>query len=235
MELTLESAFSTGGMVGHTSYLLLVISMMMRNINMLRILVIASSFVAIAYDTIWLKDPVGVFWESALVLVNIVQLTIIYFENRLVRFSADEEQLHNTWLNGMEKGACRRLLNKGLWVNGETGTTLTRQGEPVDHLIYLATGEAEILSAGRPVAVCGPGAFIGEMTVLEGDAATGTAILTETSRYWMIEAERLRKLVEAKPEVGQALQAGFTANLKDKLVRSNRIRQQTPEHETRPG
>lgn len=57
-------------MVGHASYLLLVISMMMRLMTWPRLLVIA--FTAIAYDTIWLKDPVGVFRETLLVTVNII-------------------------------------------------------------------------------------------------------------------------------------------------------------------
>lgn len=72
MELTIESALSPGGLVGHTSYLLLVVSMLMRRMWLLRILVIASSLVAITYDMVWLKDPVGVFWESLLVSVNVI-------------------------------------------------------------------------------------------------------------------------------------------------------------------
>ncbi len=76
MDLTLKSAFLTGGMVGHLSYVLLVLSMVMRRMSLLRMLVIASAFVAITYDWFWLKDPVGVFWETLLVLVNIVQLSI---------------------------------------------------------------------------------------------------------------------------------------------------------------
>ena len=104
MELTLESAFSTGGMVGHTSYLLLVISMMMRQLNLLRILVIASSFVAIAYDVIWLKDPVGVFWETLLVAVNIIQLTIVYFENKVVKLSPEELAFADRWLGDLGRG-----------------------------------------------------------------------------------------------------------------------------------
>ena len=48
MELTLESAFSTGGLVGHFAYMLLVISMLMRRMIWLRIFVILSALVAIA-------------------------------------------------------------------------------------------------------------------------------------------------------------------------------------------
>ena len=223
MELTLESAFSTGGLVGHTSYLLLVISMMMRQINMLRILVIASSFVAIAYDGIWLKDPVGIFWESLLVAVNIVQLMIVYFENRMVRFSPEEEAFGNKRLLELERGERRKLLNKGLWVTGAPGTVLTREGEPVSHLIYVASGEVMIKSGGRAVAICEPGTFIGEMTVLDGEPATGTAIVSNEALYWMVEADVLRKLVVDKPEIGQALQKSFADNLKDKLVQSNQV------------
>jgi len=49
VELTLESAFSTGGLVGHFAYMLLVLSMVMRRMIWLRILVILSALVAIAY------------------------------------------------------------------------------------------------------------------------------------------------------------------------------------------
>lgn len=223
MELSLDSAFSAGGLVGHAAFLLLVISMMMRSISMLRVLVIISSLLAIAYDGIWLSDPVGVFWETLLVLVNIVQLAIIYFENRRARFSAEEHEFIVHKLPNLEKGNCRRLLNQGLWISGEKGTELTRQGEPVKHLIYLATGEAVIHSGGKAVATCAEGSFIGEMTVMNADPATGTAVLDQASRYWMIEADALRKLTKKKPEIGEALNAAFTLGLRDKLQRSNQL------------
>jgi CRP-like cAMP-binding protein len=221
MELTLESAFSTGGLVGHTSYLLLVISMLMRQINLLRMLVIASAFVAIAYDAIWLKDPVGIFWETLLVAVNIVQLSITYFENRVVRFTDEEDNFCSTRLAELERGERRRLLNKGLWVTGLPGTMLTREGEAVSHLVYLASGRVNIESAGHTVATCEPGSFIGEMTVFDGEAATGTAVVATEARYWMIEANLLRELADKRPETGQALQRSFAQNLKDKLIQSN--------------
>ncbi len=223
MEFSLESAFSLGGLVGHAAFLLLVISMMMRSISMLRILVIISSLLAIAYDGIWLNDPVGVFWETLLVLVNIVQLAIIYFENQRARFSPEEQEFINRKLPKLEKGNCRRLINQGLWITGEKGADLTRQGEPVSHLIYLASGEAIIHSGGKPVAICSEGSFIGEMTVMKGDPATGTAKLYKPSRYWMIEAKALRKLINAKPEIGEAISAAFTTGLQDKLLRSNQL------------
>ncbi len=223
MELTLESAFSTGGMVGHVSYVLLVLSMVMRNMTLLRILVIMSALVAICYDWFWLKDPVGVFWETLLVLVNIVQLSITWYQNHSAHFSAEEAEFMQGHLPNLSMSERRKFLNQGLWIEGEPGTVLTQQGEPVENLVYLAMGQAMVMSAGRVVAVCEPGAFVGEMTVLEGAPASGTVKLNQKARYWMIEAENLRNLVKKHPEIGNALEGSFARNMRSKLVRSNKF------------
>lgn len=223
MELTLESAFSTGGMVGHASYILLVLSMVMRRMSLLRILVIASALVAITYDWVWLKDPVGVFWETLLVLVNIVQLSITWHMNRSARFTPEEQVFMDGHLPNLSQAQRRKLLNQGIWISGEDGTELTREGEPVSHLTYLASGQALVVSGEHPVAVCEPGAFIGEMTALHGEPANGTVRLLQPSRYWAIEAQRLRELVSKDPETGTALESSFARNMRDKLVRSNRF------------
>ena len=223
MELTLESALSTGGLVGHLSYLLLVISMLMRRMGALRLLAIASALVAISYDVFWLGDPIGAFWESLLVLVNVVQLTVSHLDNRRARFSEEEAEFVRGRFPRLSRAHRRKLLNRGLWITGEPEARLTTEGEAVKHLVFLASGEVRIETAGQVVAVCEPGAFIGEMTVLGGEPATGTAVLSMQSRYWAIEAGALRALVKAVPEIGESLQASFTRNLRDKLIRSNRF------------
>lgn len=82
MELTLESAFSSEGALGHFAYLLLVSSMLMRRMFWLRLLVIASALVAIAYSALILTDPVSTFWETLLVIVNIGQLSLSWWQDR---------------------------------------------------------------------------------------------------------------------------------------------------------
>ena len=48
MELSLDSVLSPGGWVGHLSYFLLVLSMLMRHIGALRILAILSALAGIS-------------------------------------------------------------------------------------------------------------------------------------------------------------------------------------------
>jgi CRP-like cAMP-binding protein len=75
---------------------------------------------------------------------------------------------------------------------------------------------------GIEVAACRDGAFVGEMTVLTEDPATGTAVLSAPSRYWSIDARVLRQLTAAEPDVRRALSASFARNLRHKLEESNR-------------
>ena len=221
MELTWESAISPGGMVGHASYLLLVISMMMRNISLLRILVIASAFVAIGYDWFWLKDPVGVFWESILVIVNIIQLLILYWGNLTARFTDDETQFLVEKLPDLSKSRSRILLDAGQWKKVTSGEMLTRQGEAVRHLIYVSHGTIDIMVGGKRVSQCGAGDFIGEITILSLETATATTLVKEDGLIWQIEEDRLGAIFSKYPDIKKELDASFARNFKDKIAQTN--------------
>lgn len=221
MELTLESALSPGGMVGHLSYLLLVISMCMRSMTWLRILVIASAFTAIAYDTIWLKDPVGVFWETLLVTVNIIQIAREWLRERRTRFSPEEQFFVQKRLGGLSKADARRLLNMGVWVDGDTGIVLTEEGKDVENVAFIVSGSVDIFYNGHKVGTCDAGNFVGEMSVLGQTPASATAVVAEFSRYWLIPSERLHQLEHSAPEMAQAFQSGIAKDLRNKIISSN--------------
>ncbi len=221
LELTLESALSPGGMVGHLSYLLLVISMLMRSLTTLRILVIASALAAITYDVVWLKDPVGVFWETLLVTVNVVQIALLWSANRRARFTEEESEFIARRLRRVSRADARRLINMGVWADGAVGTVLTTQGQPVENLIYLVDGRVDIYLDGKIVGTCRPGNFVGEMSVLDQAPASATAVVGRTSRYWLISSERLRKLQVANPEVAAALEVGIAHDLRRKILTTN--------------
>jgi len=221
VEFTIDSILSVGGWVGHLSYLLLVLSMLMRHIGALRMLAILSAVAGIAYAFWVLADPVGVFWESLLLTVNVGQLGFMHLESRRATFSAEETSLVEKALPELSGRLQRKLLDAGVWSTGAPGTILTREDQAVNDLVYLSSGEALITVGGIGVAACHAGAFVGEMTVLTQEPATGTAVLSETSRYWSIDARVLRQLTRAEPEIRSALGAAFARNLREKLVAAN--------------
>jgi CRP-like cAMP-binding protein len=222
MELTLESAFSTGGLVGHASYLLLVVSMLMRTMFWLRIFVIASALVAITYDTVWLKDPIGVFWETTLLIVSLVQIALLWRENRVARFTAEERFFLDTRLRGIEVGEARRLMNSGAWADLPDGEVLTVEGQPPGHLVFIAAGRVGIHVGDRLVAECGPGAFVGEMSLIDDGTASATARVEGAARVWRIPMARLEALRQSRPEQTAALDASIARDIRTKLVALNR-------------
>ena len=221
LEFTLESAFSTGGLVGHLTYVLLVASMLMRTLIALRVLVIASALVAIVYAVVWLNDPVSSFWETLLVIVNVVQITLEWLKNRRARFSAEERKFVSERLSNLSFGDARHVLNMGVWVDGPPGTVLTRQGEKVPHLVYLVSGEVSIEVDGVRVGACMSGNYIGEMSVLEGGSASATATVSVPSRYWLISADQLRALHLKAPNIAAAFEVGIARDLRTKILNVN--------------
>lgn len=221
MELTLESALSPGGLVGHLSYILLITSMLMRSMIWLRLFVIAYALVSILYGAVWLKDPVSVFWETVLVLVNVAQITREWMRERRARFSPEEKQFVETRLESLSKADARKLLNMGVWVEGAPGITLTTEGQPVEHVAYLSKGIVDILHNDVKVGACKPGNFIGELSVLGHTEASATAVVAEPARYWLIPSEKLMQLQDEAPNIAGVFQAGIARDLSTKVISSN--------------
>ena len=222
MELTITSALSGDGALGHLSFVLLIVSMLMRSMVWLRVLVIASALVGLSYSYLILTDPVGVFWEGLLIAVNLGQLGLTWWQNRRTRFAPDERRFAETRLPGLSPRRLRELLDAGEWADSPAGTVLSREGHPVAALAWICRGSADVLVSGRLVARCGEGDLIGELTVGAGTPATGTVRAAGPLRIWRIEAERLRGLMARRDDTRQALEAAFFSAVRDKIVAGNR-------------
>lgn len=221
MELSLASAFSTGGLVGHLSYLLLVVSMAMRSMLWLRVLVIASAFTGITYDLVWLKDPIGVFWESLLVAVNIIQIFLLWRHDRMARFNEEEQYFATVRLRGLSPGQARRLIDAGRWMDANGGEVLTEMGRAPEHLTFVAVGTVGIHVNSKRIAECGRGAFVGEMSLIDEGTASATAVVEGRARLWQIPIAKLQSLRDTAPEQTAALDAAIARDIRKKLVEHN--------------
>lgn len=59
---------------GHFTYLLLIVSMLMRRIVWLRAIAVAAGISKVIYRIFFIFDPVSVLWESMFVLVTVGEL-----------------------------------------------------------------------------------------------------------------------------------------------------------------
>lgn len=206
----------------HLGYALLVAAMLAPRLAVLRALVALAALAGLVRALAWTGDAVAASWTALLLLVCLVLLGRAWLERRAVRFTDEEKAMVESLVAGLSTAGARHLIDQGLWLNGKTGDVLTREGEPVDHLYFLAEGEARVISGGRQVGTCRAGDLVGELTVLSGETASATVILNGPARFWCAPAENLKPYVEAHEDIRRALEHGFATALKAKLRASNR-------------
>jgi CRP-like cAMP-binding protein len=205
----------------HLPYALLVISMLMNDMGWLRAIAIAAGIIRIINRAFFEIDPIIVFWEVIFVAVNVVQLAILWYYAKRHRFSEDEQRFAAIMPTGIDRRTIRRLLRLAKLRHAPEGEKLTEEGRTVTELVFISDGVMQIEQAGRIVAVCGPGDFVGEMSFVTGAPASATAVAARPMRYLAFEQARLRAAVEADNDLRQALDASLNHNLVGKLAKAN--------------
>jgi len=195
--------------------------MLMRRMAWLRALAVASGLAKIIYRGFFVIDPVSVLWETVFVLVNLGQLALIWYYQYQHRFSEDEQHFADSMPATVERRAIRKLLGFSRVVEFEPGQAITTQGQPVKDLVYIASGVAQVENAGRIVAVCGPGDYIGELSFLTGEPASATTMAVKPLRALAFDQGQLHQAITSDSAIRRAMESGLNRNLVGKLVRSN--------------
>jgi hypothetical protein len=205
---------------GHFTYLLLIVSMLMRRIVWLRSIAIAAGISKVIYRIFFVFDPVSVLWESMFVLVNAGELAATWWQYRPLQLRDEEQQLIETLAPNLSRRATRALLAKAEWRSAAPGETLTTEGAVVGGLIYIADGGIDIVVAGGTVGMVSAGELLGEITWEDGEAATATAIARTPVRYVWFDGGQLRHTLRRLEILRYAVQASISRDLMRKLVRT---------------
>lgn len=225
-----------GTTAGHMSYVLLVLSMMMRTMVWLRIIAIGAGSASFAYGWFWLSDPVTVVWEAIFVATNLIQLAIMAYEQRNRSLSEDEQVLVNTMMPGANMAQIRKLLAFGMPHTAEPETVLFKQGDVPTDLLVLTRGTVQVEQGGKVIGACGEGDFLGEISFQNGGPATADVIVTNAVHYTAFDQHALRRFLDRHSDSANALEASLSRNLMAKLVRTSHTasgakRQTTPSEE----
>lgn len=151
------------------------------------------------------------------ILISLVGLIRLYLINRPKRLSEAEDALCRRLLPDTPTRQAHAFLGHGEWHHGEPGTILIREGEPIDALVYLHEGEASVSFDQHTINGLGPGDLIGEMTVLTGEPATATVTLSKPSRYFCIDAVKLRRKLASRHELARIFERSLSMEINRKL------------------
>lgn len=219
-QLTLARMLDPSHILTHIPYALLVISMLMSSMAWLRAIAIAAGVIRIINRAWFEVDPIIVFWEVIFVAVNVGQLLILWYYARRHRFAEHESHFAASMPSGVDRRSIRRLLKLAETRHAQPGETLTTEGAPVTHLMFIAEGVVQVERGGQIVAVCGPGDFLGEMSFVTGGPATASTVVVKPLRYLAFDQARLRHALAADNDLRLAMDASFNRNLVGKLIKS---------------
>lgn len=95
-------------------------------------------------------------------------------------------------------------------IEGEAGVCLLKEGEPVQDIYFLISGEAEVAkqdrSGGRQViASVGKGALLGEMALVEDAPASATVVAVMNFKALAFDRQAFNLLLEGCPSIGQKI------------------------------
>jgi hypothetical protein len=172
--------------------------------------------------------------EIAWAVISVIGLIRLYVLHRSIRFTPDERAAIDRLVPGMPKDRARALLARGAWTDASPGEVLTREGEPVARLHFLAEGVCRIEIGGTPVAGIGPGSLIGEMTYHTGDPATATVIAETPARLLVFERRAFETFLGRNEDIRAAIEQAVAGDLRRKLAVTSQAVARSSHHRSAP-
>jgi thioredoxin reductase (NADPH) len=98
---------------------------------------------------------------------------------------------------------------EGRRVSTGAGDVLYRQGDPCEDFFVVLEGLVGTVDgdehSSRTIALLGPGRFLGELSLLSGQAAFSTAVVREPGEVMAVPVSRLRELVAENRGLGDLI------------------------------
>ncbi len=117
---------------------------------------------------------------------------------------------------GVPARRVRKIAALGSAASFDAKTRIVSAGEPGDAFYVLLVGRAEVKRGrGRPKIEIGPGAYFGEMALLDGAPRSATVVATTETICLMLARTRFQKVLKDEPAVAYALLRTLASRLRE--------------------
>ena len=168
-----------------------------------------------------LQDPAiwgSVLTNTVLVVINISMISIIILERSTLFMSAKEKYAFENFKT-LSPGQFRRINRLAKWRIATEDTVLLREDERAGQLFFLETERFVVRKKGQEYEARGP-AFVGEIMLLQGGAASATVIAPKGAVYAEWSRDQIQKAMSKSQSLENALVARFGHDLADKVRQS---------------
>jgi CRP-like cAMP-binding protein len=206
---------------GHLAFALILLSFLVRDIVWLRALSIAASIASITYNYFAPARPLMLVigWNIVFILVNIIQIALLFRERRGVEFSDEEKEVYETSFSRLSPVEFMRLLRAGEWRDVAAGTLLVDAGAVDANVLLIYTGSAVVEKNNRMITQLRAGDFIGELGFVTRQPAAARVTATEPTRLLTWSRAGLQRLLDRNPSMRATLHAELSDDMARKLSR----------------
>lgn len=116
---------------------------------------------------------------------------------------------------GIDASGLERIGDRVVEVGFAPDQVIVRQGEVGTGFFVVASGGVRVVRDGRTIATLGPGAFFGELSVLDGRPRTAQVIASEPTLCLALASWEFEAVVHDQPAVALAVMRGLAGRLRD--------------------
>jgi len=211
--------------VGHAAYTLGILSFVLKDMLWLRLITIVAASLCVFYNYAAPATPmwVPIYWNSALVGINVIQVAIIFYERRDIVLDEKEKWLYTNVFSNFTPIDFKRLMGAASWKSSQGGETIILEGQEDSDLILITNGKCEVSLPHGAVAELLNGDFVGEMSFLSGKAASATVSAREKVDYIAWDRNKINKLFKKSPALQTAIRTSMSHQLTEKIVKTSKL------------
>ncbi len=202
----------------HAANACFLLAYLVRDILKLRVLTLFAGFFLLAFHLTFQPPAWGfVAWQVLFSGIQVVQVKRLMDERRPVPLSRDERLVRELCFSKLSAREVKQLCAVARFERHPPETRLVVRGEKPDALYLVLEGGVRVETAGQHVTSLGPGAFVGELCFLSGTVPGADALTSDDTAVASFDADGLRELMAARPELRAAIQSSLTRDLAHKL------------------
>lgn len=199
------------------SFALKLLGFLTRDVLRLRILVSAGFAANIVFYFLATDAPIwsGVVTNAVLVGGNLLMIALLIYDRSTWQMTEHDRQFAR-YLPALLPGQLRWLLKRCDEEVLEAPKELTKEGAVPEKLYFLREGVIVLEKQGQTAEFHGP-AFVGELGFLAETPASATVVAQPGAHLVSWEAARLRKALDRRRELSNALRAEISRDVAKKL------------------
>lgn len=208
-------------LLGLLNYGFLLLAFLTTKMMSLRIFTILSgSFGMLYYGYTSFQERVmwvNLFWAGLFIIVNVIQFYLLVKASKQITLSPIEKEIYKKYFSELSEPDFYKLVSNGSIVDAEPGEKLTELNRNVHRLLFLISGEANVIINGKQVGQCSAGNFIGEFSFILDQPATATVVVNKAANYIMWMQEDLKKILSESPEMEHTIKKLLKSDLITKI------------------